>query len=198
MSWSDPRKEDGIVYKVLVNDEGQYSIWPDFKELPAGWKTVGKTGSKFECLAYVKEVWTDMTPLSLRKKMEEFSQIAATQSSRPAPNALGGKNLVDRLCEGHHPVEVALRPEKTSKLFKEALDRNYIYIRFTQTRGGTELGFQLDREASDFSAADFDSSRGIVHIEGALTHDYVKVRCVADIDLNTLEGVGCLVKVQVN
>jgi MbtH protein len=58
-------------YKVLVNHEEQYSIWPFYKEVPLGWNDVGKTGSKSECLAYIKEVWNDMRPLSLRKAMEQ-------------------------------------------------------------------------------------------------------------------------------
>ena len=62
--------EDKNIYVVVVNDEGAYSIWPSHKEVPAGWSTVGKTGSKAECLAYVEEVWTDMRPKSLREKMD--------------------------------------------------------------------------------------------------------------------------------
>lgn len=58
------------LYEVVVNDEEQYSIWPAQKDLPLGWKAVGKKAVKDECLAYIKEVWTDMRPLSLRKKME--------------------------------------------------------------------------------------------------------------------------------
>ena len=64
-------KEDTTVYKVVVNHEEQYSIWPADRENPLGWRDADKTGLKAECLAYVKEVWTDMRPLSLRKKMEE-------------------------------------------------------------------------------------------------------------------------------
>lgn len=63
--------EDTSVYKVVVNHEEQYSIWPAERELPMGWKEAGKQGPKSECLEYIKEVWTDMRPLSLRKKMEE-------------------------------------------------------------------------------------------------------------------------------
>jgi MbtH protein len=59
--------EDKTVYKVVVNGEEQYSIWPAYKENALGWKDAGKRGTKQECLAYVKEVWTDMRPLSLRK-----------------------------------------------------------------------------------------------------------------------------------
>jgi MbtH protein len=55
--------------KVVVNDEEQYSIWPAGREIPPGWRDAGKSGSKAECLAYINEVWTDMRPLSLRRKM---------------------------------------------------------------------------------------------------------------------------------
>ena len=63
--------EDNTIYKVVVNHEEQYSIWPADRENPLGWRDVDKSGSKTECLAYIKEVWTDMRPLSLRKKMEK-------------------------------------------------------------------------------------------------------------------------------
>ena len=64
-------KDPFSTYKVVVNHEEQYSIWPVEKENPAGWRDANKVGTKAECLAYIKEVWTDMRPLSLRKKMEE-------------------------------------------------------------------------------------------------------------------------------
>ncbi len=66
-------QDDNTVYLVLVNEEEQYSLWPKFNAVPNGWKSV-KEGTKAECLAYVKEVWTDMRPLSLRKHMEQFQQ----------------------------------------------------------------------------------------------------------------------------
>lgn len=69
MSWDE--EEDNTVYKVVVNDEEQYSIWPAERENPLGWNDAGKEGNKQECLDYIKEVWTDMRPLSLRQKMEE-------------------------------------------------------------------------------------------------------------------------------
>ncbi len=67
-------QEDITIYKVVVNDEEQYSIWPVDRENPLGWRDAGKSGSKSECLAYIKEVWTDMRPLSLRKQMEEAAR----------------------------------------------------------------------------------------------------------------------------
>lgn len=63
-------REDNTIYKVVVNHEEQYSIWPVEKENALGWKDTGKSGTKSACLAYVKEVWTDMRPLSLRKRMD--------------------------------------------------------------------------------------------------------------------------------
>lgn len=62
--------EDNTIYKVVVNHEEQYSIWPADRENALGWNDAGKTGTKEECLAYIKEVWTDMRPLSLRQKMQ--------------------------------------------------------------------------------------------------------------------------------
>ena len=64
-------EEDQTIYDVVVNEEEQYSIWPLERELPKGWRKAGKSGNKKECGEYVKEVWTDMRPLSLRKKMAE-------------------------------------------------------------------------------------------------------------------------------
>jgi len=62
------------MYLVLINHEEQYSLWPSYKPIPAGWEVVGGERTKKECLAYVDEVWTDMRPLSLRKQMEELKK----------------------------------------------------------------------------------------------------------------------------
>ncbi len=78
MGWDD--REDTTTYRVVVNHEEQYSIWPVDREIPPGWREVGKSGPKAECLAYIKEVWTDMRPLSLRKQMA--SQYAATDAPK--------------------------------------------------------------------------------------------------------------------
>lgn len=68
---SSDDREDTTIYQVVINHEEQYSIWPADREIPLGWKAAGKTGTKDECLAYIKDVWTDMRPLSLRRKIEE-------------------------------------------------------------------------------------------------------------------------------
>jgi uncharacterized protein YbdZ (MbtH family) len=194
----DQDKEDTTIYKVVINHEEQYSIWPEYKENPLGWNDAGKVGPKAECLAYIKEVWTDMRPLSLRKKMEEMAKNPPPLPPPPDPNRPREKSLVDKLCEGEHPVEASLRPEKTVKLFKEAIDRSYIHIKFTGTKGGTELGVRLERDTCDFSKADFEHGIGEVHIEGGLILDYVNVKCIADLDLKTLRGKGHLINVEAN
>ncbi len=63
--------EEQGTYKVVMNDEEQYSIWFADREIPHGWRESGKEGTKVECLAYIEEVWTDMRPLSLRKAMAD-------------------------------------------------------------------------------------------------------------------------------
>ena len=66
--------DDNARHLVVMNHEEQYSIWPEeMAPPPAGWQTVGKSGTKKECLDYIEEVWTDMRPLSLRLKMKEMA-----------------------------------------------------------------------------------------------------------------------------
>ena len=59
------------IYRVVVNHEEQYSIWPHERENPRGWRDAGKSGTREECLVYIKEVWTDMRPLSVRQALEQ-------------------------------------------------------------------------------------------------------------------------------
>ena len=192
MSLNDPDREDTTIYKVVINHEEQYSIWPADRENAPGWQDAGKVGTKAECLEYIKEVWTDMRPLSLRKRMEEMAQNPPAQpaeSGEPSP----GEDLVQRLCEGDHPVEISLRPEKTAQVFKQRIDMGTVQVKFTGTKGGTELGIRLDRDAIDSSNADFDAGQGTVHIEGTVTLNYVPVRCIADINLSSFDGRGRLI-----
>jgi MbtH protein len=70
--YSGDAQDDGI-YRVVVNHEEQYSIWPADRVAPAGWRDGGKTGTKAVCLAFIAEVWTDMRPLSLRQRSAPVS-----------------------------------------------------------------------------------------------------------------------------
>ena len=67
-------REDTTIYKVVKNHEDQYSIWPADRENALGWTDAGKSGTKAECLEYIKEVWTDMRPRSLREKMDQAAK----------------------------------------------------------------------------------------------------------------------------
>ena len=67
----EEEKEGATIYKVVLNQEEQYSIWPADRENPLGWSDAGKSGTKAECLAFIKKVWTDMRPLSLRRLMKD-------------------------------------------------------------------------------------------------------------------------------
>ena len=186
--------EDKTIYKVVVNHEEQYSIWPEYRENPPGWNDAGKVGPKAECLAYIKEVWTDMRPLSLRKKMEEMAKNPPPPPP-PADPMPRGPSLVDRLSVGDHRIVVTQRPEPSARALKEAIENGYVRVTFTETKGGTELGFRVDMEASDLHGADFEAGTGKLRLVGNLTLDYVKVRCIAEIDLPTLAGQGHLEKV---
>ncbi len=76
--------DGGPSFKVVVNDEGQYSLWPDGQTNAPGWRDAGHAGTKQECLAYIGRVWTDLRPLSLRRALEETAVIEA---SAPAEKA---------------------------------------------------------------------------------------------------------------
>jgi len=126
-------------------------------------------------------------------KDASFRPRTKTAARKPnTPRRILVNDLVQRLAAGSHPVEVSLRPERTVKLFREMLDRGHVLVKFTQTRGGTELGVPLDKSRSDLTQANFDSETGKVRVCGELTLDYVPVRVVADIDLPSLQGQGHL------
>ncbi len=100
--------------------------------------------------------------------------------------------LVQRLSEGSHPVSVGGPQPTLEELHKRVTELQYVFIKFTATRGGTDLGVRVDSGATDLSHANFDLGTGSAHIEGTLTLNYIKVRCIADIDLATLKGTGHL------
>ena len=77
----NPFDDDNGEFFVLVNDEGQYSLWPTFREIPAGWSAVGARRNRKECLDYIEEHWTDMRPKSLVRQMEQ--DAAARGGSTP-------------------------------------------------------------------------------------------------------------------
>lgn len=99
--------------------------------------------------------------------------------------------LTERLTV-EQPVIMGGSTPTVEELRERTGEMGYVLVKFTQTRGGTELGFPLDRAATDLSAANFDQGTGTVHVEGLLILNDDPVRCIADIDLATLDGTGRL------
>jgi len=187
---ADENIEDDSRYEVVVNHEEQYSIWPEGRDLPLGWRLAGKAGSKAECLAYIEQVWTDMRPLSLREQMRKLAENPETEAtpaiSRPPDPR---DDLVAFLSEGHHPIQASAQ---SAEQFLERIRAGYVNIKFTDTRGGTELGVKLDAAASDTTGAGIEGNKGNVRIAGNLTLNYQPVRLVAEVALETLMGSGRL------
>ena len=99
--------------------------------------------------------------------------------------------LVQRLSEGKHEVVIGHRDESYEEI-KQRIEDGYIHIKFTQTRGGTELGINVDLNNTNLKEIDFNKGEGLLHIEGTTNLNYNAVRCIADIDLATRKGEGCL------
>ncbi|MCG8318428.1 MAG: hypothetical protein MI921_02900 [Cytophagales bacterium] len=98
-------------------------------------------------------------------------------------------DLVKRLSDGKRQVQ-ANRPETKAITLKERIEIGYLHILFKET--GTELGIKLDSKNCDFTGCDFEKGSGTAHFEGGVKLNYENVKCVADIDLNSLEGEGYL------
>ena len=191
MSVSTSEMEDSTTYKVVVNHEEQYSIWPERRENPPGWTSPGVTGSKAECLNYIDSVWTDMRPLSLRKAMEEAKATPAREN-RHRESELAEESLPVRLSRGSHPVELALRPEQSLDALLRQVKTGCLPVRFTGTRGGTELSVPLEPSVVQLIGDQIARGETAIQVIGALTLDYTRVRCLADIDVTTFTGSGRL------
>jgi len=96
------------------------------------------------------------------------------------------------------PVVVGGPDPSLGELRRRLEEIGTVFVKFTETRGGTDLGVYLDREASDLSKADFEQGSGTVHVEGTLILNDDPVRCIADIDLATLKGTGRLAVVDIS
>jgi hypothetical protein len=90
------------------------------------------------------------------------------------------------------PIIMGGSDPTVEELLERTGEMGYVLVKFTETRGGTELGFPLDRAATDVTGANFDDGTGTVHVEGQLTLNDDPVRCIADIDVATLKGTGRL------
>jgi hypothetical protein len=102
-------------------------------------------------------------------------------------------DLVQRLSQGDHSVTIGGPRSIREELKKRIEEIGYVFIKFINTQGGTDLGVRIDKHATDLSRANFEQFTGVAHIEGTLILNQVKVRCIADIDLATQNGTGHLV-----
>jgi len=83
---TNPFEDENGEYLVLVNDEGQHSLWPVFLDIPLGWKAIGPRGDRKICLAWIDEHWTDMRPLSLVRQMEDDARTRHGKSEDGRPS----------------------------------------------------------------------------------------------------------------
>lgn len=100
--------------------------------------------------------------------------------------------LAHRLSQGDHKITYRPRRDDARTELRAAIERDYVHVLFPETQGGTELGFRVDPARSDLSGANWEAGEGSIHLEGDLNLDGVAVRCVADLDLGTVEGTGRL------
>jgi MbtH protein len=84
MADTNPFEDENGTYLALINDEGQYSLWPEYIEVPAGWTTVHGPAGRQACLDYIGEHWTDMRPRSLIESMERNAKERASEEPKPA------------------------------------------------------------------------------------------------------------------
>ena len=99
--------------------------------------------------------------------------------------------LVRKLSEGKHEIIIGHRDESYEEI-KQRIEDGYIHIKFTQTKGGTELGINVDLDKTNVEGVDFSKGAGTLHIEGTTNLNYNEVRCISDIDLKTRKGKGYL------
>lgn len=100
--------------------------------------------------------------------------------------------LVQCLSEGQHSVDFESRTKDIDKI-KERIDNGFVFVTFTQTRGGTELGLNIEKELTDLSKANFEQGGGSLLVSGTCTLNYQRIRCIAKIDLATRKGTGRLI-----
>ena len=99
--------------------------------------------------------------------------------------------LVQRLSQGKHEVVIGHRDESYEEI-KQRIEDGYIHVKFTKTKGGTELGINVDQSNTNVKDLDFTKGEGILHIEGTTNLNYNEVRCISDIDLKAKKGQGYL------
>jgi len=184
-----PKEAPVEQYRVVVNEEEQYSIWPIAREIPLGWIEAGFTADKAECLKYIDETWTDMRPRSLRQWMAEAADRPLEIPSESQPVI---ESLAKRLSGGEHPIVVAGASASDPSRLNEEISRGHIRVCFTETAGGTELALRFNPSAVNWVGEESAPANRRARLSSELTLDGVRVRCVVDIDLGGGKGKGSL------
>eukprot|EP00163_Fabomonas_tropica_P022886 TRINITY_DN4005_c0_g1_i1.p1 TRINITY_DN4005_c0_g1~~TRINITY_DN4005_c0_g1_i1.p1 ORF type:complete len:214 (-),score=58.26 TRINITY_DN4005_c0_g1_i1:128-769(-) len=194
-------------FRVVLNHEEQYSIWPSWKENAPGWRDEGTEGTKEEVMAYIDKVWTDMRPLSLRKKMSEWEKnrpkvdrdearrrIEAMRANTDAFHTPQPANaLVTKLMDKQAVQIIRYRNDDGTPALdklKDAVKRQYVLVKFTQTTGGTELGLNLTPLPDRPTYSQVHWSDTQLQVTGRAKLDYTPILIHASIDLATFEGTG--------
>lgn len=180
-----------ILYRVVINTEEQYSIWPIFKEIPTGWRAEGKDGAKSECLDYIEEVWTDMRPLSLRKWLKEQDNAKFERDPRIVfESSPSSQNMhsptVNRLLKGTQSINLNTITDLDDLI--ESIKRKYVFVTFTGTQGGTTLGLQLKKDTCRWEKRGFPKNIKKVEIYGTVSLDSCPLVIKAEIDLKSFTG----------
>lgn len=102
-------------------------------------------------------------------------------------------SLVKHLSDGLHPIIMGGPSQSAQELNTRLTEVGYVFIKFTETNGGTDIGVRVDHIATCLDEADFHAGSGNVHIEGTLNLNYTPVRCIVDLDVASLSGQGYLV-----
>lgn len=175
-----------LEYTVVINKEEQYSIWPTIKELPNGWVKCGVCGKKKECLEYIKDVWKDMRPLSLRKRIEERQKeldVLVSSVKNCPTKSIEDSSLVKFLLEGQK--EFKLHPNELSTYTVEEFVRREV-MHIELSFGAYETYLRLNvRHCSDLKNIDYSNQ---MKFTGYLDVDFTHLFCSGW--FNYREGVG--------
>ena len=100
--------------------------------------------------------------------------------------------LVKSLSTGKHNIDFESRTETLDELKERVFEMKFVFVKFTDTQGGTELGINVDDTLTDLSKGNFEKGTGKIKIAGTCELNYHKIRCYADVDLKTRKGKGYL------
>lgn len=100
-------------------------------------------------------------------------------------------DLVRRLLK-KQPIDFEPRSGSMEEIQERLIEMKFVFITFTQTNGGTELGINVDLDLTKIDNANFNKAIGAIHVVGTCKLNYQEVRCIADVDLSTKKGFGYL------